>query len=350
MSFESLTRRLVLRRPRMADLPFFIELHSDPRLYGHAPHARKTDPVEHERDLRSWLDHWEREGFGYWVAQDRASGMPLGFAGVRRADGFLNLYYRFSAAAHGRGLAREAARESVAMATEWLPDWPVHALVAEHNTASVRTALSAGLVRVGSRTRADGLLDEQPSTVFAAPRVSRVDAFSDEERGEVLDLWSRVNEAGGSVGFLPGAPDAAVGKALQAHEEQMARGEAFAAVLRDPDETLLGCAWWVGSPNPLLRHGLTLYRLMVDPRLQSRNLGRTLVAGLHRLAREQQGIELLTLNYRSGSGLGEFYARCGYEEVGRAPGAIRVDENDHRDDVLMCRRVDGAPLKPDGRT
>jgi RimJ/RimL family protein N-acetyltransferase len=340
----------VLRRPRLSDLPFYIEVHGDPRLYAHAPHVRTTDPREHERTFRSWLEHWEREGFGYWVAHERASGMPLGFVGVRRAEGFLNLYYRFSAVVHGRGLAKEAARESVAMATEWLPRWPVQALVKEHNTPSVRTALSAGLVRVGNRALEDDLPDELPSTVFEAPCVSRVDALSDDDREDVLDLWCRVNDAGGSVGFLSGAPRTGVTDALQAHEDQMARGEAFAGVLRDPDGTLIGIAWWVSSANPLLRHGLSLYRLMVDPRLQGRNLGRILVAGLHRLAREEDGIELLTLNYRSGSGLGEFYARCGYEEVGRVPGAIRVGERDHRDDVTMCRRVDGTPLKPDGST
>jgi predicted N-acetyltransferase YhbS len=89
---------------------------------------------------------------------------------------------------------------------------------------------------------------------------------------------------------------------------------------------------------------------MVDPDRQGRNLGRVLLAGLHRLAREEPGAELLALSYRSGSGLGEFYARSGYEEVGRLPGAIRVAPGDDRDDVTMARRLDGEAVKPDGRT
>jgi RimJ/RimL family protein N-acetyltransferase len=350
VTFEAETPRLVLRRPTMADLPFFAEVHGDPRLYAHAPHVRRTDPADHERELRAWLCTWSDHGFGYWLVQDRASGMPLGFAGVRPADGFLNLYYRLSPDAHGRGLAREAAREAVVMATEWLPGQPVRALVKEHNAASVSTARAAGLVPVGTQRLDDDLPDEPASVVFEAPQVTRADELGPAEREELLDLWCRVNDAGGSVGFLPGAPREAVSRAFAVHEEQVRLGLAFAGVLREPDGAPAGLAWWVRSATPLQQHGLWLYRLMVDPARQGRNLGRILLAGLHRLAREEAGVELVALSYRSGSGLGEFYARSGYEEVGRLPGAIRVAPGDDRDDVTMARRVDGAPLKPDGRT
>ena len=71
------------------------------------------------------------------------------------------------------------------------------------------------------------------------------------------------------------------------------------------------------------------------------------MAGMHRIARED-GVELLQLGVRSGSGASGFYARCGYTEVGRIPGAIRVAPGDDRDDVTMARRVDGRPLVPHG--
>jgi RimJ/RimL family protein N-acetyltransferase/GNAT superfamily N-acetyltransferase len=350
MRFEAVTPRLVLRRPTMADLPFHIEVHSDPRLYGHAPHVMTTDPAQHEQDLRAWLRQWDETGYGYWLVEDRETGLPLGFAGVRAAEGFHNLYYRFSAAAHGRGLARAAAREAVAMATEWLPGQPVQALVKAHNTASVRTAQAAGLVETGSRRLGDDRPDEAPSLVFEAPRVTRADRFDEAAREDVLDLWCRVNDSGGSVGFLPGAARPAVAAALARHEEQMLLGTACAGELREPDGTLVGLAWLVRGDNPLQAHGLGVMRLMVDPDRQGRNLGRILLGGLHRLAREVPGVEQVTLDYRSGSGLGEFYARCGYDEVGRIPRAIRVGPGDDRDSVVMARRLDGMPLKPDGRT
>lgn len=100
----------------------------------------------------------------------------------------------------------------------------------------------------------------------------------------------------------------------------MAAGEAVLGQLRGPDGRLLGLGRWVRTPNPLLTHGLWLYRLMVEPALQGRNLGRILMAGLHRIARGLEGVELVTLDYFSGSGLGEFCARCGYTEWAASPG------------------------------
>ena len=86
---------------------------------------------------------------------------------------------------------------------------------------------------------------------------------------------------------------------------------------------------------------------MVDPERQGKGLGLVLMAGMHRLARED-GVELLQLGVRSGSGASRFYAQSGYVEVGRIPGAIRVADGDDRDDVTMARRVDGEPLRLHG--
>ena len=347
MRFETTTARLELTRPTEQDRDFHSVVHSDPRLYAHAPHVLGT-PQSNAAFFDAILEHWATHGFGYWVARDRDSGMPLGWVGVQRRDDALNLYYRFITEAHGRGLAREAARAAVAMATEWHPGDRVRALVKDHNAASVRTAEAAGLVRTAEQlVLADDRPDEPPSSVFEAPTVERVEALDDATRQDLLQLWGRVNDSGGAVGFLPGAPAERVAAALRAHEEQMASGQAVGGALRLPDRTLVGWAWWVATPNPLLAHGRWLYRVMVDPERQGRGLGLVLMAGMHRLARED-GVELLQLGVRSGSGASQFYARCGYVEVGRIPGAIRVAPGDDRDDVTMARRVDDAPLRPHG--
>ncbi|MFC8503983.1 GNAT family N-acetyltransferase [Pedococcus sp. NPDC057267] len=345
--FETTTRRLVLRRPTEADRDFHSAVHSDPRLHTHAPHVVGT-PETNAEFLARILAHWEEHGYGYWVAEDRESGVPVGWVGVQRSDTYLNLYYRFVPEAHGRGLAREAARAAVTTATEWGPDLPVRALVKEHNTASVRTALSSGLLRTRREVvLADDRPDEPVSLVFDAPRVERVDLVDAATREDLLDLWQRVNDAGGAVGFLPGAPRQDVAEAVARHEEQMAAGNAVAGALRDPDGELVGWAWWVRPENPLRHHGRWLQRLMVDPERQGRGLGLVLMAGLHRLAR-QEGAELLQLSVRSGSGASRLYRQVGYVEVGRIAGAIRVGEGDDRDDVTMARRADGGPLVAHG--
>lgn len=347
-SFETQTSRLTLRRPQHSDHAFLYALHADPRLYLHPSHAMRSHP-DNEAFLDTVNRHWDEHGFGYWTVVETATGGPVGMAGLRMSEGFLNLYYRFAAEVHGRGFAREAAREAVALATEFLPAIPTQALVKEDNTASASTALSAGLVRAGSKVLADDLPGEPASAVFEAPAVERYDTLDDGLREAVLDLWCRVNDAGGAVGFLPGAPRDRVADALWSHERQMAERLAFAAMLRAPDGALLGLAWWLRSPNALMSHGLSAYRVMIEPTLRGRNLGRILMSGMHRLARDD-GAELVTLDYRSGTGVGAFYARCGYTEVGRVPGSIRVRPGDDRDSVLMARRLDGAPLRAHGRS
>jgi RimJ/RimL family protein N-acetyltransferase/GNAT superfamily N-acetyltransferase len=346
-SFETTTARLRLRRPTPGDRAFHTEVHSDPRLYVHAPHVLGT-PETNAAFFDAILGHWAEYGFGYWVAEDLATGMPLGWVGLQRRDDALNLYYRFAAEAHGRGLAREAARAAVAMATEWQASLPVRALVKEHNTASVRTATAAGLVRTdGTVVLPDDLPDEAPSVALEAPRVSRVDDLDDADRAELLDLWQAVNDAGGAVGFLPGAPRSAVAELLAGHERELAAGDGFAGAMRDPDGSLVGWGWCVTGPNPLRRHAPWLYRVMVDPARQGSGLGGILLTGLHRLARED-GAEQLLLSTRSGAGVTSFYARHGYEEVGRIPGVIRVAPGDDRDEVFMARRLDGRPLQVHG--
>lgn len=351
LPFETETARLRLRRPVASDLPFQIALHTDPALYTHAPEALVLDPAVQEQRLAAWIGHWEEHGFGYWLVEDAADGTPLGFAGVRPDGDGLNLYYRFRPDAQGRGLAREAAREAVVLAAEWLPGRPVRAVIRPGHEPSLRTARRSGLLDAGVRRHEEDLPDQPPSVLLEAPRLHRVSHVPEvPDRDEVLDLWCRVNDADGSVGFLPGAPREKVEAALAVHEGQLASGQAVLGELRAPDHRLLGLAWWVASPTSMRAHGLWLYRLMVDPGLHGRNLGRILLAGMHAIARAMDGVEMTTLDYRSGNGLGDFYTRCGYTEVGRIPGAIRVAPGDDRDDVLVTRRLDGRPLRPHGGT
>jgi hypothetical protein len=59
------------------------------------------------------------------------------------------------------------------------------------------------------------------------------------------------------------------------------------------------------------------------------------MAAVEQAARGFHGIEALRLTCRGGTGVESFYAACGYKEVGRVPGAIRVAPGDDRDDVVM---------------
>ncbi|MFN2319559.1 MAG: GNAT family N-acetyltransferase [Dermatophilaceae bacterium] len=340
--------RLTLRAPGESDRSLWVRLHRDASLYRYAPYSIAPSDSAASEQFDEVLAHWSEHGFGYHVV-DRAAepdGSPeaIGVGGLRaQGAGELNLYYRFSAAAQGQGYAREAARAWVAAGVEHL-DGTVIAVAKEHNLASVRTALAAGLGRAGTRRDPGEPVDAAPSVLLRAPRISvlRQEGFTHATRRDILDLWCRVTRAGGAVGFLPSESREAHAAALAAHEDQMRAGLATAVLVRDPDApgdpAVAGLGWWVQEPVTLLAHRRTAYRVMTDPDKRGRNLGRILMAAMHRAARDED-VEIVTLGVRGGMGLEDFYARCGYREVGRLAGGIRVAPGDDRDDITMARRL-----------
>jgi RimJ/RimL family protein N-acetyltransferase/GNAT superfamily N-acetyltransferase len=347
---ELTTNRLTLRPPRPGDRALWVALHRDPALYEHAMFAMPDSDEEAALGFTDCLDRWDGVGFDYGVVEETTTRSGIGIGGLRRkgVDGeqVLNLYYRLAGAVHGRGLAAEAARSWTAHALEWLPDLPVIARSRASNLASVRTALSAGLEEV--RMPGAGGDASTAWTVLRAPRMEARSRFDEETRESLLELWCAVNDAGGAVGFLPGAARHRVARALSAHEEAMADGTTTAVLLRGFDRRVVGAGFWVADRNVLLGHTRTAYRVMTHPALRGRNLGRLLMAAMHRVAREQE-VEVALLDVRSGLGATRFYEACGYVEVGRVPGVIRVAPGDDRDSVVMARRLDGAPMVADGR-
>lgn len=145
------TSRLVLRRLRIEDGPTMFAVHGDPATNVYNPAGPHLDLATSEDMLRSCLHHWEVYGFGYWAVTLYQEGNIIGFGGVEhrvwREREVLNLYYRFTPSVWGQGYASEMARTAVSLAREHLPPWPVIARVRPGNTASIRTAERAGLVR-----------------------------------------------------------------------------------------------------------------------------------------------------------------------------------------------------------
>lgn len=347
------TARLDLLPPVEADRADWIALHRDPRTYEHAPHAMAGSDEQASTAFDVALAHWAERGFGFWVARERATAQVVGVGGLRHVVGdadaatdFHNLYYRLAFDHLGRGLGKELARAAVAYAVEWLPDVPTCALVKGHNAASVATAWACGLEPKGTRVLSDDLPDEPPSVVFHSPCVERLTAFDDDTRAQVLDLWVRVTEGGGAVGFVPGDSRERHDEALAAHEGGMAAGAQVAVVLRSgEDGAVVGIGFWVRGSNPLLGHTRTAYRIMTDPARRGRNLGRLLMSAMHRVARAD-GVEVAVLGVRGGTGTEAFYESSGYVVTGRTPGMIRVAPGDDREDITMARRLDDRPLFP----
>ncbi|MFE2627300.1 GNAT family N-acetyltransferase [Streptomyces sp. NPDC059374] len=160
-------------------------------------------------------------------------------------------------------------------------------------------------------------------------------ALTPELRDGVLQLWTDVSNAGGSVGFVPPVTTEAVRPELVKHLVAMAEGRTRLLVGHDEDGRIAAAAFLTHNTHRLMRHWLWLYTVMVHPRHQGQGYGRDLLAAAEGAARGIDGIEAIRLTCRGGLGLERFYGSCGYKEVGRVPGAIRVAPGDDRDDVIM---------------
>ncbi|MEU6315699.1 GNAT family N-acetyltransferase [Streptomyces sp. NPDC047014] len=154
-------------------------------------------------------------------------------------------------------------------------------------------------------------------------------------REGILELWADVSNAGGAVGFVPPVTRADIGPALDRQLAALADGGSRLVLGRDRDGAVAATAFLTHNTHPLMRHWVWAYTVMVHPRYQGRGYGRALMDATESAARSLDGVDAIRLGCRGGLGLEHFYASCGYKEVGRVPGAIRVAPGDDREDITM---------------
>ncbi|MEU1485983.1 GNAT family N-acetyltransferase [Streptomyces sp. NPDC005752] len=154
-------------------------------------------------------------------------------------------------------------------------------------------------------------------------------------RDGITALWTDVSNAGGAVGFVPPVTEDDVRPELVKHLAAMAEGRTHLVIGRDEDGTVAATAFLIHNTHRLMRHWIGAYTVMVHPRHQGKGFGRALMAATADAAQGLDGIDAIRLTCRGGTGADRFYASCGYKEVGRVPNAIRVSEDDYRDDVIM---------------
>ncbi|MBM7772663.1 RimJ/RimL family protein N-acetyltransferase [Actinokineospora baliensis] len=139
------TERLSLRRVTEADLDLVLAVQGDPETTRFRP-SGPADAAECERNLLTWLAHWDEHDFGYWVVEHNGAAVGLGglqhseFTGVR----YLNLYYRFRPSAWGKGFAPEMGRAAVDWAAEHAPHLPVWIVTTVDNEPARRVADKLG--------------------------------------------------------------------------------------------------------------------------------------------------------------------------------------------------------------
>ncbi|HKP88934.1 MAG TPA: GNAT family N-acetyltransferase [Thermoleophilaceae bacterium] len=161
------TERLVLRRPRPADREAWLRVWADPAVW------RSLRPdLGREPDLdfaggrfEHHLGHWERYGFGLWLAEDRETGTVAGWCGpshplfVPQLAEEVEVGWSLRRQFWGRGLAFEAAETAVSTAFAHLDVERLIALVDATNERSQRVASRLGMRRVETVEHPEALVE-----------------------------------------------------------------------------------------------------------------------------------------------------------------------------------------------
>lgn len=107
--------------------------------------------------LLLYMGHWQAMSFGYWVVEDRDTGIFLGevgFADFKRditppLDGVAEAGWALAPEAHGRGIATEAVAVALQWADRNIAGSHTVCLFDPEHKASLRVAEKAGYVRKG---------------------------------------------------------------------------------------------------------------------------------------------------------------------------------------------------------
>jgi GNAT superfamily N-acetyltransferase len=157
--------------------------------------------------------------------------------------------------------------------------------------------------------------------------------LTDDLRDRIVALWVDVTNAGGAVGFVAPVTHADV---------RPLADQTFAGVTDGPDHLLAGfdgddlvAVLFIADNRFRLKdHWRVLKRVMVTPHSQGRGYGGAVMREAAAVA-GKLGVEALQVTVRAGTNIEDFYAKLGYREVGRLPGALRVAAGDDRDEILM---------------
>jgi ribosomal-protein-alanine N-acetyltransferase len=140
------TERLILRRPRLADVPELFEFLGDPK----AMQFTHVDRSFKECRRRVAVHEWRRRKDGYapWTAELKESNRIIGWGGLYD-DPFdlgwgVELGYYFHPDAWGKGFASELTKAALQEADEALKLPKVAAFARQENTASRRLLEKAG--------------------------------------------------------------------------------------------------------------------------------------------------------------------------------------------------------------
>ena len=134
------TSRLILRPFKESDVEAAHGWFSDPevfRFYTYGPYCLLEETANRIDEYRR---QFAKHGFGTWIVIHKATGIPIGDAGLKLEEdtGEVHVGYKIARSYWGQGLATEAAQEWVTHGFDNLGLTRIAAFIHPQNAASIR--------------------------------------------------------------------------------------------------------------------------------------------------------------------------------------------------------------------
>ncbi len=145
---ELRTERLLLRAPRESDIEAAFVMNGDAQNMRYYPQPLTRE--ENDAWMRRIPESWQKYGLGRWVVEVPGVTAFIGVAGLDRPawdPSFVELAWRLTPVAQGKGYATEAARAACRFAFETLGLETLAAFTAASNTPSQRVMERLGMTR-----------------------------------------------------------------------------------------------------------------------------------------------------------------------------------------------------------
>lgn len=157
------TDRLVLKPFELDDAAFLHALWTDTQVRRYLWDDRVISHEETLEVISASIAGFDQSGFGFWTIDDKTSGLPVGFVGLRLfgTDGETELLYGLLPDHHGQGLATEASIAVLDYGFTTCHLTCIHAGTDPPNADSIRVIERLGMTFEGRRE-----IDGQPALYY----------------------------------------------------------------------------------------------------------------------------------------------------------------------------------------
>ncbi|QIE58778.1 GNAT family N-acetyltransferase [Rasiella rasia] len=146
------TERLLLRKIKVADAPFFYELFNSEGWLKYIGDRNIRVVADAEKQIvEKYIPSYKNNGYGSYLVIEKASGCPVGTCGMYKRPNLdhPDIGFAFLPAYYKKGYGYESAAAILSKTTKELKLKKVVAFTLPENTASIKLLEKLGLTNVG---------------------------------------------------------------------------------------------------------------------------------------------------------------------------------------------------------